>query len=97
MALELFGVSGYFSLAKGNTGTPGGFKANHLASHLERLETDKSRVTMIGDTIDDGDAAIENGIACVLFDDGSHHRHDLEALGLPIADSLAEAVEVALR
>ena len=97
MALELFGVSGYFSLAEGNTGAPGGFKADHLASHLERLETDKSRVTMIGDTIDDGDAAIENGIACVLFDDGSHHRHDLEALGLPIADLLAEAVEVALR
>ena len=40
MAPELFGVSGYFSLAEGNTGAPGGFKADHLASHLERLEDD---------------------------------------------------------
>ena len=53
-------------------------------------------LTMIGDTVDDAHAAFENGIGCVLYDDGSHHRADLEAVGLPIADSLAEAVEIAL-
>ena len=96
VALDLFDVAKYFSIAEGNTGPPGGFKTDHLASHLVRIDRDVSRIIMIGDTVDDGNAAIENEIACVLFDDGSHHRHDLETLGLPIADSLSEAVEIAL-
>ena len=96
MALGLFDVKQYFPIAQGNTGLPGGFKARHLANHLHDLGVDPRSVTMIGDTVDDANAAIENGIDSVLYDDGSHHRADLEAVGVPIADSLVSAAEIAL-
>lgn len=95
-ALSLFDVARYFRVAQGNSGPPGGFKTEHLADHLTLIDADPSIVTMIGDTVDDGHAAIDNGINGVLYDDGSHHRADLEAVGLPIADSIAEAVKIAL-
>ena len=50
---------------------------------------------MIGDSLDDGLAAEENGIRCVMFDSGSHHRHELESTGFPVADSLLQALELA--
>lgn len=96
VALSFFDVEHFFAIAQGNEGPPGGFKTQHLAEHLRLLGTDPSLVTMIGDTVDDGHAAIENGIDCVLYDDGSHHRSDLEAVGFPITKSLGEAVEIAL-
>lgn len=95
-ALHQFGVRRYFEIAQGNTGPPGGFKDEHLAEHLRRVGLDPGAVTMIGDTVDDAHAAMANDIDIVLYDDGSHHRHDLEALGVPVAESLADAVEVAL-
>lgn len=95
-ALGLFDVARYFRVAQGNSGPPGGFKTEHLADHLTLIDADLSTVTMIGDTVDDGHAAIDNGINGVLYDDGSHHRADLESVGLPIADSIAEALEIAL-
>jgi hypothetical protein len=33
----------------------------------------------------------------VLYTGGSHSRASLESVGVPVVDSLAEAVEVALR
>ena len=96
-ALLQFDVVRYFDLAQGNSGPPGGFKSVHLADHLARLAVDPSTVTMIGDTVDDANAARDNGIAMVLFDDGSHHRADLEAAGVPIVTTLTAAVETALK
>ena len=37
------------------------------------------------------------GTACVLYDGGSHHLDDLEDVGVPVAGSLVDAVEVATR
>ncbi len=96
VALSLFDVKHFFSIAQGNVGPPGGFKTNHLANHLRELDVDPNTVTMIGDTVDDAHAAIDNGIDCILYDDGSHHLEDLEAVGLPITQSLATAVDMAL-
>ena len=97
LAFELFDVERFFDVAQANTGPAGGFKSDLLADHLARLDVDPREVTMIGDTVDDGQAALDNEIGCVLYDDGSHHRHDLETVGVPITDSIAKAVEIALR
>jgi len=94
------GIKGYFSVVQGLVGPPGGLKAVHLGRHLEDLAglgVEQADVVMIGDTPDDAHAAKEQGLHCVLYDGGSHHLHDLEAVGVPVAGTISEAVEIASR
>lgn len=85
------------SLVQGNRDDAGGEKAAHLRSHLEYLALESGFVVMIGDSLDDAAAAADIGTRCVLYDGGSHHREELEGTGVPVADSLVDAVRVASR
>ncbi len=87
------GLAPYFVRVEGLRGESGARKAESLARHLRWIRT--GPVVLVGDTPDDLDAARVNGIACVLYDGGGHHRHDLEALGAPVASSLVEARRLA--
>ena len=49
---------------------------------------------MIGDSLDDAVAAQEVGVPCVLYDGGSHHRRELDAAGVPVAQSLVAALQL---
>ncbi len=49
---------------------------------------------VVGDTLDDAVAARHIGARCVLYDGGSHHREVLESMGVPVANSLVEALEI---
>jgi phosphoglycolate phosphatase-like HAD superfamily hydrolase len=79
----------------GNTKDAGETKARLLELHLANLGPNGSPV-MIGDAIDDAEAAIAVGIPVVLYDGGSHHRGELEALNVPVAESLVAAAEIGL-
>ena len=94
--ISFFGVGHYFAHVQGSIGSPGAPKASHLAIHLDAITTTPGDVVMIGDTVDDALAAAEHGVDCVLYYDGSHHLGDLEAVGVPITNSLVEAVAIAL-
>ena len=97
--VERLGVTPYMVTIQGNTADAGAPKAMHLADHLGRLDgaiAGPGRdVIMIGDSLDDGVAARENGIWCVMYDSGSHHRRELVSTGFPVADSLARALALA--
>lgn len=80
---------------EGNTKDAGEGKARLLEIHLAKLEDDGGFV-MIGDATDDALSAKAVGVPVVLYDGGSHHRTELEALGVPIADSLLQAVSIAM-
>lgn len=76
-----------------------GPKAKYLATHLTHLqELDPSllvdQIALVGDCVDDALAALEVGATAVLYTGGSSSRANLEAagLGLPIVDTLTEAV-----
>ena len=90
-----FQVAGYMTRIDGNRRGAGDTKAGHLRHHLETLDLDAGAVVMIGDALDDADAAAAVGTACVLYDGGAHHRVELEAAGVPVAASLPEAVALA--
>ncbi|MGA7272210.1 MAG: HAD family hydrolase [Acidimicrobiia bacterium] len=94
--VDRLGVTGYFDAVRGSQGNRGAGKATSLAGHLEALELDPATVVVVGDVPDDAAAASAVGARAVLFDGGSHHRHDLEAVGVPVAGSLTEAVDLAL-
>ena len=73
----------------------GGFKAAHLKEHLVELGIDGSTVCLIGDSVDDAHAAAAVGARCVLYTGGFTHPDNLRACGVPMADSLLEAVYLA--
>ncbi|GAA4851294.1 HAD family hydrolase [Kitasatospora terrestris] len=98
-AVEGFGLTGHFLRVDGRRGASGGRKAGHLALHLEALaeQVDPGRTVLIGDAADDAEAALESGIRAVLYTGGSHTREKLTGVGVPVVDSLAEAVALAER
>lgn len=85
-----------FDLVDGLSEVTGGLKAAHLESHLDTLGLSGPQVVVIGDTPDDVDAARHVGARAILFHGGSHHLDALQAQGVPIADSILGAAEIAL-
>ncbi|MFI6760422.1 HAD family hydrolase [Micromonospora sp. NPDC050417] len=95
-AVETYGLTGMFSRVDGLRGTVGGdHKAAHLARHLAELGIDGEAVVLIGDSIDDADAAESVGADCVLYTGGFTDPARLRASGRPVADTLTEAVRLA--
>ncbi|MET9506398.1 HAD hydrolase-like protein [Streptomyces sp. NPDC006622] len=93
-----FGIEPYFLRVDGRTGPSGGSKAEHMVRHLRTLsEIDVERTVVIGDAADDAVAALHVGARAVLYTGGSHSRASLEKVGVPVVDSLQEAVETAER
>lgn len=95
--LGRLGIEGHFVRVDGDTG--GGTvrgKAAQMASHVRSLAgVDPGRVVVIGDATDDAVAAAHAGAHAVLHTGGSHSRRSLAAAGVPVVDTLDEAVEVA--
>ncbi|WP_033287187.1 HAD family hydrolase [Streptomyces sp. NRRL F-525] len=93
-----FGIEPHFIRVDGRTGPSGGSKAEHMVRHLGALTgVDPARTVVIGDAADDAVAALHVGARAVLYTGGSHSRASLEVVGVPVVDSLAEAVVEAER
>ena len=93
-----FGIEAHFIRVDGRTGPSGGGKAEHMVRHLGALTgVDPERTVVIGDAADDALAARHVGARAVLYTGGSHGRASLEAVGVPVVDTLREAVAEAER
>lgn len=93
--VERHGLDRVMVRVEGNTKDAGEGKARLLEIHLANLGKNGTAV-MVGDALDDAEAARAVGIPCVMYDGGSHHRHELDALDAPVAGSLLEAVSIAM-
>ncbi|MGW6569540.1 HAD family hydrolase [Streptomyces sp. NPDC054975] len=91
------GIEERFVRVDGRTGSSTEGKSAHMVRHLQALggSVVAERVVVIGDAADDARAAAHVGARAVLYTGGSHSRASLEAVGVPVVDSLAEAVAVA--
>ncbi len=88
-----YGLTELFSRVDGlRDVAQGGSKAAHLAAHLAELDLDPADVVLIGDVVDDAEAAAHVGASCVLVTTGVMSRAKLEATGVPVADSITEAL-----
>jgi phosphoglycolate phosphatase-like HAD superfamily hydrolase len=95
-ALETYGLAGHFTRVDGlRTEVGGDLKAGHLARHLRELGVAGADAVLIGDSLDDAEAARANGAAVVLYTGGFTDATRLRTVGCPVADSLVEAVEIA--
>jgi phosphoglycolate phosphatase-like HAD superfamily hydrolase len=93
--VERLGIGGFFARVDGLRVPGGAGKAEHLVGHLQALKVDAAATVLVGDALDDLEAARAVGARCVLYDGGSHHRRVLEATGAPVVDSLTAAVAAA--
>jgi len=93
-----FGIEAHFLRVEGRIGPSGGSKAEHMVRHIRGLAGVRpARTVVIGDAADDAVAARHVGARAVLYTGGSHSRASLEEVGVPVVDSLEEAVEEAER
>ncbi|MFJ2057821.1 HAD family hydrolase [Streptomyces sp. NPDC087908] len=90
------GIAERFTRMDGRVDASTEGKSAHMVRHLAALEgVLPERVVVIGDAADDALAAAHVGAKAVLYTGGSHSRASLERAGVPVVDSLAEAVAVA--
>ena len=94
--VHTYGLTGRFTRVDGLRATVGGGrKAESLQRHLAELGVDGSSVVLIGDSIDDADAALAVGGRAVLYTGGFTDPARLRASGHPVADTLTDAVALA--
>jgi phosphoglycolate phosphatase-like HAD superfamily hydrolase len=90
------GIRSWFQCIEGSaTGESDGTKAERLVRHLSSLEVDPRTTVVIGDTVDDHEAAVRAGASSVLVTIGTTGRAQLEATGAPVVDTLREAARQA--
>ncbi|GBE25294.1 phosphoglycolate phosphatase [bacterium BMS3Bbin02] len=94
-----FGMHDVMKRIDGNRDDTGALKADQMRAHVERLVADHgvvaADVVAVGDTFDDAAAARSVGVPIILYDGGSHHRRELEKVGVPVVSTLMEAVGIA--
>lgn len=93
--VERLGIAGEFTRVDGLRGPGGGPKAEHLVAHLAALGLDPAQVVLVGDSLDDADAAAAVGARAVLYTGGTTSRAALAAVGVPVVDSLTDALAYA--
>ncbi|SCG54456.1 HAD family hydrolase [Micromonospora inositola] len=94
--VHTYGLTPHFTRVDGLRSTVGGgFKAEWLEKHLAELGLSGGGVVLIGDSLDDADAATSVGAACVLYTGGLSDPTRLRASAHPTADTLTEAVNLA--
>lgn len=94
--VRTYGLTPHFSRVDGLPGlVGGGRKAEWLAKHLAELGLGGRGVVLIGDSLDDADAALSVGARCVLYTGGLSDPTLLRASGHPVADTLTQAVTLA--
>ncbi|NUR71810.1 MAG: HAD family hydrolase [Hamadaea sp.] len=96
--VDRFGLTSHFARIDGlRDPIGGGFKAGHLAAHLEALGIEGTETVLIGDSVDDAHAAASVGARCVLYGGGFTDPVKLREVGVPVAGSLVEAISLASR
>lgn len=94
--VRTYGLTSHFLRVDGLRAEVGGDrKAESLSRHLAELGLDGRDVVLIGDSLDDADAALSVGGRAVLYTGGFTDAARLRESGHPVADSLTQAVAMA--
>lgn len=98
-AVRSHGIDRHFVRVDGRVGPSGVSKSTQMAGHLAALLRSGPdalrRTVVIGDALDDAFAARHVGAHAVLYTGGSGSRASLAEAGVPVVDTLEEAVETA--
>jgi phosphoglycolate phosphatase-like HAD superfamily hydrolase len=91
-----YGLTSYFGRVDGlRDQVGGGPKAPHLVAHLDAQGRTGAECVLIGDSVDDAEAARSVGARCVLYSGGFTDPARLRDTGAPVVDSLSAAITLA--
>jgi phosphoglycolate phosphatase-like HAD superfamily hydrolase len=68
----------------------GGPKSEFMVRHLGALGVEPADVVVVGDSIDDAEAARHCGVRAILYAGGMQSRTDLDRVGVPVIECLAD-------
>lgn len=94
--IDHHGLRDRFVRVEGSLDGSDGTKARHMCRHLEAIGVQPDRVVVIGDTVDDQEAAMSCGARAVLVTTGAQAREELITTGSPVVDTLLEAATLAM-
>ena len=94
--LREYGVDGCFSAVLGADDIHCGDKTDRAREYFAAEGLSPERAVVIGDTLHDAAVAKAVGCGCVLVRGGHQGDAELEASGVTLADSAADAVRIAL-
>jgi phosphoglycolate phosphatase-like HAD superfamily hydrolase len=94
--VDSHGLRPRFTLIEGFAGAGHPTKHESLSRHCRALRLERYDTCLIGDTIDDYEAARSLGFAVILVATGMQSRDRLESTGAPVVDSLREAAALFL-
>ena len=90
-------IRGRFLRVEGSPSTDSdGNKVARLAGHLAAMGVGANSTVVIGDTVDDHEAAVSCGARSVLVTTGTTARSSLAETGAPVMDTLLAAAQVAI-
>jgi len=92
---DYFHIEPYFARVDGVRGAGGGSKTEHMIAHLAAMRLDPAEVLVVGDSVDDTLAAQHVGARAVAYTGGTTSRAALAALGVPVVDTLTDALNYA--
>lgn len=88
-----YGLTEHFTRVDGLRVRPGGGpKAEHLVAHLAAIGIPAGDCVLIGDSVDDAEAAAAVGASSVLVTSGLTDPARLRLVGVPVADTLRAAL-----
>ena len=94
--IDHHGLRERFVRVEGSHDGSDGSKARSMCRHLELVGVEPEVAVIIGDTVDDHEAATRCGARAVLVTTGAQAREDLTATGAPVVDTLIEAAAIAI-
>ncbi|MDR0219473.1 MAG: HAD family hydrolase [Enterobacteriaceae bacterium] len=94
--IDHHGIAEFFTHIDGrNTPLLTTGKTEQLANHIKKLNISPEKSVVIGDATDDAIAALSAGTHAILYTGGTHSRLSLETAGVPVVDTLSEALMMA--
>jgi phosphoglycolate phosphatase len=92
--VEGHGLRDYFRDVSGHAHIYPSGKVPQGREALARLGVDPAETVLIGDTVHDAEVAEELGMQCVLVPGGNQPEEKLKAMGVPMAGSRSEALNM---
>lgn len=96
LLIDHHGLREHFTLVQGFAGTGHPTKTESLVAHCAEIGIAMNSAWLVGDTVDDFNAASALGIRPVLVTTGMQSRQHLLDTGAPVVGSLAEAAQFIL-
>jgi phosphoglycolate phosphatase-like HAD superfamily hydrolase len=89
--VDRHGIAHWFVRVEGDRSGQGDLKSASMARHLKTLGLPADQVVVVGDALDDVEAAEAVGARAVLVA-STHHPERLQVTGVPVVDRLADVL-----